>query len=101
MHQKEVTDLVQKLVTSAEFVSEKMLNGLTVDLFSPKQKKVIEVNGPWHYFAASQTLNHTSTFKYKLLQAMGYTVSIVSYSDWNALRSESEKTTLIQKLLNE
>ena len=58
---------------------EKSIDIFKVDVYVPKTRKVIEINGPDHYIKSSDHLKGGSIFKYKCLKMLGYSTSVIRY----------------------
>jgi len=82
-------------------IEERSIEGLMVDIFLPKEKCVIEVNGPYHYIKTEtdSVLDFSAVFKEELLGKMGYTARTIKYSDWEALTTDDAKSAFIDKLM--
>jgi RAP domain-containing protein/uncharacterized protein DUF1601 len=72
-----------------------VLKSVVVDIYIPKSKNIIEVNGPSHYLSDG-TLNGESKFKVRLLEKYGYNVIIIPYWEWD----KSEKICYLRNVLN-
>lgn len=102
--QKEIEGHLKSLQRIYE--KEKLLEDmLFVDFFIYK-KKVLEVNGPSHYFVVFEgneekyLENRSTAFKRKILELLGYEYFSVSFHEWFALEDKHEKLQYITKKLN-
>ena len=76
--------------------------GISLDLAEPEAKRAIEVDGPSHYLKDASTgdyvVNGSTRFKSRLLRALGWQVTHVSFFEWDN-KSRAERRQLLKNHL--
>ena len=78
--------------------------GCALDLAQPESKLAVEVDGPSHYLknlsSAENVVNGATRFKTRQLHSFGWTVTHISFMDWDH-KSERERRQLVAAKLGE
>ena len=100
--QRDVSALLRELGWNHEFehVTEE---GISLDLADPETKRAIEVDGPFHYLKdvsspGDYVVNGSTRFKSRLLRALGWQVTHVSFFEWDN-KSRAERRQLLKNHL--
>ena len=82
----------------------KTAEGFSLDLAQPESKLAVEVDGPSHYLkdvsSGENVVNGATRFKTRQLRSFGWTVTHISFLDWDH-KSESERRQLVAAKLGE
>jgi hypothetical protein len=85
-------------VADEEVLEEQMLlGGISIDLFLPARKLVIETDGPNHFFQNQEPTGSTK-FKRRILEKYGYRVCPVLYSSFRMMGGKEQREMLIELL---
>jgi len=80
------------------------VEGFSLDLAQPESKLAVEVDGPSHYLkdlsSGKNVVNGATRFKTRQLRSFGWTVTRISFFDWN-YKSELERRQLVTAKLDE
>ncbi|WP_240992226.1 RAP domain-containing protein [Rickettsiella grylli] len=90
--------IFQQLIVSfpkTEFINEYFIDFTRVDIACPKEKILIQVNGPDHY--VGKILNLSSQFNKHLFEKLGWSVVIIPYFDWDELSHNKDKQIYLEK----
>lgn len=73
------------------------VEGHSIDMANVATRVGVEFDGPTHYLNDASTLNGTTGFKKRLLQAEGWTIVSIKYSDWDrVVRSFPDQETFVR-----
>ena len=72
--------------------------GLSLDMAQPSTKTAVEFDGPTHYLKSGRP-NGATTFKTRLLEALGWRVIHIPYYEWDELRTRNDKKAYLRQKL--
>jgi very-short-patch-repair endonuclease len=86
---REVSKYLTKLGFSHR--NEVTIGPFSLDIYSPDQKIIVEIDGPHHFFRDTNIRTSSSILKHKILEHLGYQIVHVPYQEWAQCTSDLKK----------
>ena len=102
---KENSSVIHKLVnnylksSSVEYINECVIGNLVVDIFLPKLKMIIEIEGPTHFVYPTNELSLNTLSRNRILESMGYEIVNIYTTD-GIVKGLDDLSNKLEKYIN-